>query len=184
MASPRAVLDANVLVPVSLTDTLLRSAEHGRFLPLWTEKILDEVVRNVARLHPEHDIARIHRRIEAMKHSFPEAMVAGWEELEADMTNDSKDRHVLAAAVRSKADLVVTSNVRDFPASACEPHNVVVARPDDFLVAMWADDVPAASNLINEQAADLRAHDRDSLLDLVARHAPRFAALVRSAADE
>ena len=184
MPSPKAVLDANVLVPVSLTDTLLRSAEHGRLLPFWTEKILEEVVRNVARLHPEHDVAKIERRVEAMKRSFPEAMVVGWEVLEPDMTNHPKDRHVLAAAAHFEAALVVTSNLRDFPASACEPHNLVAVAPDEFLVALWADDVTAASELVDQQAADLRAHDRESLLNLLASHAPRFAALVRSAPSE
>jgi len=107
-----AVLDANVLVPVSLTDTLLRSAEHRRYVPLRTSAILDEVIRNVARLHPEHGTEGARRRVSFMTNAFPDAMVSGWERLEPDMTTDPKDRHVLAAAVwRSSGRSMVVRTV-------------------------------------------------------------------------
>ena len=88
------MLDANVLVPVSLTDTLLRSAEHRRYVPLWTDAILAEVIRIVARLHPEHGTEGANRRIRFMNTAFPDAMVTGWEHLEAEMTNDPKAREI------------------------------------------------------------------------------------------
>ena len=116
-----AVLDANVLVPVSLTDTLLRSAEHRRYVPLWTSAILDKVIRNVARLHPEHGTEGVRRRVSFMTNAFPDAMVSGWERLEPDMTNDPKDRHVLAAAVKAGAEVVVTNNISDFPGLGVPP---------------------------------------------------------------
>ncbi|MCZ4088670.1 PIN domain-containing protein [Sinorhizobium psoraleae] len=49
-----------------------------------------------------------------MEEAFPDASVEGWEEIEPDMRNDPKDRHVVAAAVAAEATVIVTSNVRDF----------------------------------------------------------------------
>ncbi|WP_216594092.1 PIN domain-containing protein [Kocuria marina] len=61
-------------------------------------------------------------------------MVENYESLVPAMTNDPKDRHVLAAAVRSRAELIVTSNQKDFPATALKPYDVAVRSPDDLLL--------------------------------------------------
>jgi hypothetical protein len=66
--------------------------------------------------------------VRTMERAFPDAMVAGHEALIPSMANDPKDRHVLAAAVRGRADVIVTSNVRDFPPAACEPYGGAAAR--------------------------------------------------------
>ncbi|GAA1349163.1 hypothetical protein GCM10009595_07560 [Falsarthrobacter nasiphocae] len=68
-----------------------------------------------------------------MQLSFPTAMVEGFDDLTDSMTNDPKDRHVLAAAVRGIAELIVPSNVKDFPRAACAPYDIDVRTPDDFL---------------------------------------------------
>ncbi len=175
-----AVLDANVLVPVSLTDTLLRSAEHRRYVPLWTDAILDEVIRNVARLHPEHGTDSANRRVRFMNTAFPDAMVTGWEHLEADMTNDPKDRHVLAAAVETGAEVIVTNNTSDFPDSACHPYGISVMRADSFLCEIWSTEPELAKTMIEEQAASLRGHTFESLLDVLAVHMPTFVTQVRA----
>ncbi|MGA4687353.1 PIN domain-containing protein [Micromonospora sp. AB353] len=104
-----AVLDACVLVPSVLADTLLRCAEQDLYRPLWTRAILDEVRRN---LPPSVLGVKAERRIEVMREHFPEAMVSGHEHLIAEMTNDPKDRHVLAAA---DAEMIVTANLLTSP---------------------------------------------------------------------
>lgn len=175
-----AVLDANVLVPVSLTDTLLRSAEHRRYSPLWTEAILDEVVRNVARIHPEHGVAGSTKRVEFMRAAFPDAMVEHWQELEVEMTNDPKDRHVLAAAVVGGAEIIVTNNLADFPATACDPYGINVMPADDFLCEVWSTNLDLARTMIDQQAGSLRSRTVDGVLDVLALHAPAFVALLRA----
>lgn len=50
------------------------------------------------------------------------------------MTNDLKDRHVLAAAVHANAKLIVTDNIKDFPALSVQPYDIDVRSPDDFLL--------------------------------------------------
>lgn len=175
-----AVLDANVLVPVSLTDTLLRSAEHRRFVPLWSEAILDEVIGHVARLHPAGGTEAARRRVAFMRTAFPDAMVNGWEDRVEEMTNHPKDRHVLAAAATGNADVIVTHNLDDFPDQACAPLGIRALSADEFLCAIWHDDPELAHTMIEQQAADLSGHDTDSVLDVLTTHVPRFATLVRS----
>jgi hypothetical protein len=53
------------------------------------------------------------------------------------VTNHPKDRHVLAAAIRGRADVIVTSNIKDFTSEACEPYDVDVQTPDEFLSHQW-----------------------------------------------
>jgi hypothetical protein len=66
------------------------------------------------------------RRVEQMRAAFPlaEEEARGYESLIPAMTNDPKDRHVLAAAaaVRANAELIVTANLKDFPAASVEPY--------------------------------------------------------------
>src|SRR5262249_14096381 len=109
-ADYRVLLDACVLIPMPLADALLRMAEAPRlYLPTWSQAILDEVTRNlIEKWSMEPEKAR--RREDAIRRHFPEALVEGFEPLIDAMMNDPKDRHVLAAAVRSHAQLIVTYN--------------------------------------------------------------------------
>ena len=98
--SLQAVLDANVLLPAPLRDTLLRLAEADLYVPRWSERILDEVAKNLVE-SGRTDTARAARVTETMAAAFPEAMAptSVISTIEPAMTNDPKDRHVLAAAV-------------------------------------------------------------------------------------
>jgi hypothetical protein len=49
---------------------------------------------------------------------------------------DPDDRHVLAAAIRGRADVIVTLNLRDFPAKVLKPHGIVAQHPDGFVVSL------------------------------------------------
>lgn len=61
-----AVLDACVLVPVALADTLLRAAEAELYRPLWSERILGEVRSAILEVHPDQPPARVDARLAAM----------------------------------------------------------------------------------------------------------------------
>jgi len=76
-----ALLDANVLVPYTLTDILLRLAEAGFFRPLWSTEVLAETERTLAHLHPNIESSRLHDRLAAMDRFFTDATVTGWESL-------------------------------------------------------------------------------------------------------
>src|SRR4051794_3954097 len=112
----RAVTDADVLYPASLRDTLLRMAELELYDVFWSQRILEEVTRNLIEDARMTDAQAAHL-IEHMNLAFESALVP--EEpiarLEAAMTNDPKDRHVLATAVAVRAEVVITRNVKHFP---------------------------------------------------------------------
>ncbi len=127
----RAFLDTCVLFKPILCDTLLSSAEDDAFHPLWSNDVLGELERNlIARGIPRTGAAR---RIEHMRRHFPEAEVTGYDHLIPSLDNQSKDRHVLAAAVRGDAEVLVTENLRDFPADSSRAHAIEVAHQDEFL---------------------------------------------------
>jgi predicted nucleic acid-binding protein len=130
-----ALLDACVLVPISLADTLLRIAEAGLYRPLWSERILDEMVAAIVAVHPALPSGAARRRASVMQSSFPDATVADWQDLEAGLTlPDPDDRHVVAAALQGRADMIVTANLRDFPADVLDPIGLEVQDPDTFLL--------------------------------------------------
>ncbi|NTW41622.1 MAG: PIN domain-containing protein, partial [Cellulomonadaceae bacterium] len=130
------VLDANVLVPVALADTLLGAAEAGLNRPLWSARILAEVRSAVLRVHPELDASRVDARLHAMNAAFEDALVQDWEPLVNGIVlgGDLDDRHVVAAAVRGGAEAVVTANLGDFPEPAMAALGLHAVSADDFLL--------------------------------------------------
>jgi predicted nucleic acid-binding protein len=131
-----AVYDANVLYPSVLRDVLIRVAAAGLVQAKWTETILDETFRNLQANRPDLDPDRLRRTREAMKGAVRDCLVLGYEPLiPAVELPDPDDRHVLAAAIRAKAQVIVTFNVKDFPQDALAPWDVEAAHPDAFLEA-------------------------------------------------
>jgi predicted nucleic acid-binding protein len=123
-------------VPLYLSDTLLTQADARTFRPLWSRDVLDELGRVLlceARITEQ----QVEHRLRMMRAAFPDAEVEGYEDLIAGMTNHEKDRHVLAAAVRANAEVIVTFNMKDFPESALKPFDVSAVHPDDFLLDLY-----------------------------------------------
>jgi predicted nucleic acid-binding protein len=131
MAFP-AFFDTNVLYGATVNDLLLWLADAGAFRPLWSADVIEELRRNlVANGFVE---STVENRIATMVEYFPDAMVDGYEDLIEGMTCDPKDRHVLAAAVRANAEVLVTFNLKDFPPASTERFEIEVVHPDDFLM--------------------------------------------------
>lgn len=145
-----AVLDTCVLYRILLCDALLRLAAAGFFVPRWSESILIELERNLAE---RIDAARAERRVNQMRAAFPEAAIRDDEALIPEMTNDPKDRHVLAAAVATRALLLVTDNLDDFPPEATVPHQIEVVSADQFLSRLFEVDPIRFRSVLEDQAA-------------------------------
>jgi predicted nucleic acid-binding protein len=180
MSSFGVVLDANVLFSAPLRDTLLRAADAGLFRLHWTDEILEEVRRNLIETGRSTK-QKAERLVTTMQTYFPEANVTGYEPLVPAMTNDPKDRHVLAAAVISRCQVIVTHNLRDFPEVALSTFNIEAQSPDRFLTYVFDLAPDVMTQIITDQAADLHTRPQtvDRVLSSLARHAPEFANLVR-----
>lgn len=123
------------MLPQNLNNVLLTLADAEVFVPIWTPELLGEVERNLAGERFGKSAQQAERRVRLMRTAFPfaEEMASGYTDLIPSMTNDPKDRHVLAAAVRSGASMLVTANLKDFPESALEKFDVEAIHPDEFL---------------------------------------------------
>lgn len=176
---PVVLLDANVLFPMILRDTLLRGGAAGCYRVHWSERILGEMARNLIAQHRVSE-EQADRLVRQMAQAFPEAAVGGWEALEADMPNDPNDRHVAAAAKKIGASLIVTANLRDFTAL---PTGIKAIAPDAFLLARLQAMPREMIAALHRQAAGYRNPPAgiDELLDWLALAVPGFAAAAREA---
>ncbi len=108
--------------------------------------------------------------------------ITGYDHLVASMTNDEKDRHVLAAAVRGGAEVLVTFNTKHFPAEAVEPFDLEVVHPDDFLLDQLdlyhAATLRALVELVEGYDSPAMAVD-DFLLALTRAGVPKFVSAAR-----
>jgi predicted nucleic acid-binding protein len=131
-----AVLDANVLYPAPLRDFLLRLAEAELFTPRWSDEIHGEWTRNLLKNRPDIKAAQLERTCHAMDSAFEEANVKGYKNLIAELhLPDKDDRHVLAVAIRSGADFIITFNKKDFPPRSVKPYSIEIKNPDEFIVS-------------------------------------------------
>lgn len=177
----RVVVDACALMPVSLCDTLLRAAAAGFFQIYWSEEILEETRRNlVAKLGLTDEQAAY--RCNAMRKHFREAMVTGYEPYVAAMENDPKDRHVAAAALKVGAQVIVTSNIRDFKKL---PEGIEAQTPDEFLCNLFGLSPGRMVALVRAQAAALKRPlvTFEQVLGGLATVVPEFAAAIKEHSD-
>jgi hypothetical protein len=138
-------------VPIALADTLLRTAEKGLFRPLWSDRILAEAQEAIEEIHPGIDVQK---RFSDMRDAFDDALVTGWDDLEAGISlPDNDDRHVVAAAIRAGAQAIVTFNVSDFPAATLRPLGLEAVGPDAFLLDQLDLSPSTVLQVIREQAA-------------------------------
>ena len=129
-----AFLDASVLYPSVTRSILMHLAAFGTYQALWSDAVHDEWVAALLRNRPDLSPARIARTRALMDAHVNNATVAGFEPLIATLTlPDPNDRHVLAAAIHGGASVMVSANLKDFPATALAPHNITAEHPDIFI---------------------------------------------------
>jgi hypothetical protein len=162
-----------------LADTLLRLAGGPRlFLPKWTDEIMAEVGRTLQRRFGVSPERTAHRESQIRQH-FPEAWVGGYETLTPAMTNEPDDRHVLAAAVCSGAEVIVTYNLRHFPPAALDAYSITAQGPSAFLKNLYALDPEAVLSVLHEQAAAI-SQPFEYLLQRLRVSVPAFADVIET----
>lgn len=152
-----AVYDANVLYPAPLRDLLMHLALTGVYRARWTAQIHDEWKRNLLINRQDLTQAQLDRTSAAMDRAIPDALVTGYESLCAGLTlPDPGDRHILAAAIKCGASVIVTFNLKDFPSDALEPFEMEAVHPDDFIADLFDLDRAAVLEAIQAQRASLK----------------------------
>lgn len=161
MADWTACLDACVLVPMGLCDSLLSIARTGIYRPIWSDEILAE------------------DRIAAMNEAFPDALVSAWRPMLSAVPDavDPKDRHVVAAALQGQANVIVTDNLRDFAPAALASLNLSVQSADEFLVSQFEVDPLLAAAGVRQQLARLQRPPRTPAehIELIRPSLPSYA---------
>ena len=134
MAAYTVILDACVLYPAPLRDLLVELAAANLFRAKWTERIQYEWISALRGNRPEIPLEKLERTKHLMESAVLDSVVRGYEFLESAIAlPDPKDTHVVAAAIHSKTNAIVTFNLDDFPKSVLDPFNLEAIHPDDFL---------------------------------------------------
>jgi predicted nucleic acid-binding protein len=124
------VYDANALYGNAQRDLLIRVAQSGLVQAKWTDQILDEMLSNLAKKRPDIPAEKLGTLRELMNKAVRDCLVTGYEPLiESLRLPDPDDRHVLAAAIKSSAQVIVTTNLRHFPEAELRRWNVEAKSP-------------------------------------------------------
>ena len=147
--------DACVLYPAPLRDLLMQLALTDLFRARWTEQIHDEWICNLLKKRPDLTRQQLTRTQELMNSHVRDCLVTGYEYLIPSLQLPAPDdRHVLAAAIKGNADVIVTTNLSDFPPSVLGNYDIEAQHPDDFisnLLALKASKVAAAAKICQQR---------------------------------
>ena len=175
-----ALLDSCVLVPAGLSDTLFYANLAHLYRMRFSPEILEEARRTlVNKLNISEEGAQ--RIISKITENFDESIVTGYESRIDKMPINAKDRHVLAAAVICKAQIVVTQNLKHFPQRLLDPFEIEALSPDRFLLQLFHSDPESIAVVLKTQAMRLYKPPKTELevLENLRLFAPNFVKLLR-----
>ena len=159
--SMRVLLDTCTLVPGPIRHILLESASANLFTPLWSDKIFEEW-QFVALKSSEQASEAVKIEILLIRDKWVNYLVPGNKALEeALFLPDGNDRHVLAAAIVGRAELLVTNNLKDFPSRILSKYGLSRRSIDSFLWELFAE-APELINIFVDQAFDLHKRNTQS----------------------
>jgi predicted nucleic acid-binding protein len=135
VAAHTAFYDASVLYPSELRNLLMHLAMTGLFRARWSNDVHEEWICALLRKRPDLSRGKLERTRSLMDAHATDALVTGYEDLiNGLLLPDPDDRHVLAAAIHGRADSIVTSNLRHFPAKILAPFGIEAQHPDEFIL--------------------------------------------------
>lgn len=176
------ILDANVLFPFRVRDVLLTFAHDGLFRARFTEEIMAEWTQNLLELKPSLKKS-IKSQVDMIRQTFDECFVTGHMPLiEGLGMPDKDDRHVLAAAIRCSAQVIVTENKRDFPPDLLDEYDIEVLGADEMLVntyELFPVEAARALGKVRGRYKNPRMNVSEFLLDLTRAGLPKLAAIAR-----
>jgi hypothetical protein len=167
-----AIYDACVLYPAPLRDFLMWLGLSGRFRARWTRDIHEEWKRNLLTNRPDLTRIQLDRTSDLMDRAVPDGLVDGYEELIAGLVlPDLNDRHVLAAAIRCGASVIVTFNQKDFPSDLLAVYGMESQHPDEFIDYLFDLDAAAVVAAAQRQRSQHKnpPTDVDRYLEILLR---------------
>ncbi len=151
------VYDACVLYPAPLRELLMRLALTDLYRARWSDQIHEEWITAVLRNRPDLSRAQLERTRSLMNAYVRDALVDGYQSLVPALElPDPNDRHVLAAAIKCGADLILTFNLDDFPEQALTIHGLGACHPDLFLVDQLNLDAERVCMAMRQHRASLK----------------------------
>ncbi|MDC9606400.1 MULTISPECIES: PIN domain-containing protein [Xenorhabdus] len=151
------VLDACVLYPARLRDLLMHLGLAGLYQPKWSATIQGEWKRNLLKQRPDIKPEMLEHTTALMNKALPDANVTGFESLiEGLRLPDKDDRHVLATAICANAEVIVTMNLKDFPADILKEFNVEALHPDEFISDLFDLNHAIALEAVRQQRIALK----------------------------
>jgi len=133
----KVVIDTCVLYPTVMREMVLGVARAGFFTPLWSARILEEWRRAAEKLGPD-GVAQAEAEIALLRAAWPQAECPPAPGVEARLwLPDMADAHVLAVAVSSSADAIMTLNAKDFPRNVLAEEGLARVDPDGYLHGIW-----------------------------------------------
>ena len=177
LADYRVCIDACVLANYAVSDLLFRLAEKPRlYTPVFSELILEEVRRtHLWKLGWGEDMTESWQT--AVREAFPEAIIEGFEALIPCMANSGKDRHVVAAALAGRAQLIVTFNLKDFNEEHIGQWGIEAQHPQDYLITLFEMKAELVVSRLHEAAAK-RGQTPQERLSMLKIALPRFSSIV------
>lgn len=144
----------------------------GIFRARWTEAIHEEWKRNLLARRTDLTRAKLDRTSNLMNRAVPDCLITDFESLvESLQLPDADDRHVLAAAIRGGASVIVTFNLKDFPIDTLNQFDLEALHPDEFIDDLFDLDqaavIKAASN--HRRSLNNPAFNAETYLSLLAR---------------
>ncbi|MEN7537548.1 PIN domain-containing protein [Aurantiacibacter flavus] len=129
-----AVFDACVLYPAPLRDLLLELSSCTLFRAKWSNEIHAEWIDALLKKRDDLDRSKLERTRDLMNSAILDCLVEGHMDLVPILDlPDPNDRHVLAAAIHSGSDAIITFNSKDFPEEVRDRYDIEVLHPDDFI---------------------------------------------------
>ncbi|EEE36613.1 hypothetical protein RKLH11_446 [Rhodobacteraceae bacterium KLH11] len=150
----KAVLDTCVIYPTVMREMLLGAARLGHFTPVWSARILEEWARAARKLGPEGE-AQARAEIALIQSRWPNAEHPAKLGVEQRLwLPDAADIHVLATAITSSADVIVTVNARDFPRNLLAEEGLDRRDPDGLLHSIWLSDPDGMTQVASSTLAE------------------------------
>ena len=160
-----------VIFPIEIRDLLFWFAHYELYTPKWSGNIFEEW--KTVMIRKGVDEAEASKRVKKANLAFPDALVKNYEGLIAELKlPDVDDRHVLAAAIRTNANVTVTNNLKDFPAEYLDSFGLKAKSADDFLTDIIDLNQEKAVEAFKEMVLNRRnlAMDEYQVLDCLRRN--------------